>query len=290
MTRNYLISTDLDGTLIDHHSYSFEAALPALQLCKECNVPVILNTSKTLSETRVLQHQLGLTAPVIVENGSALFLSADEFEAQSMDALPLNSEKCKVFGSPRSELLQFIDQVRASYKWQFEGFNDWSVQQVVEQTGLATDDAERARLKLFSEPFVWHDSADALELFTKLCDKHGMQILRGGRFYHLQGQTDKAKPLRWIMDNYDVLFSQDTSGQIDSDSATAPTLICLGDNQNDVAMLNIADLAVCVRSPIANYPELTNTNLVIRTEGYGPVGWTEAVSSILESDHLTATN
>lgn len=51
---NYLVSTDLDGTLLDHHTYSWHAALPALQKCSELAIPVVLNTSKTLAEVEWL--------------------------------------------------------------------------------------------------------------------------------------------------------------------------------------------------------------------------------------------
>jgi len=58
-------------------------------------------------------------------------------------------------------------------------------------------------------------------------------------------------------------------------------LICLGDNHNDVDMLNIADFPVCVRSPIADYPNLSTQKEIIRTTLYGPEGWANAIHSIL---------
>ncbi|MCG8099497.1 MAG: mannosyl-3-phosphoglycerate phosphatase, partial [Candidatus Thiodiazotropha taylori] len=35
----WLVFTDLDGTLLDHHSYDFSPALPALRLLKENQIP-----------------------------------------------------------------------------------------------------------------------------------------------------------------------------------------------------------------------------------------------------------
>jgi len=71
---NYLISTDLDGTLLDHYDYSWSAALPSLQRCRDEGITVILNTSKTFAETHALQQALSLDGPIIVENGSALIM------------------------------------------------------------------------------------------------------------------------------------------------------------------------------------------------------------------------
>jgi len=57
-------------------------------------------------------------------------------------------------------------------------------------------------------------------------------------------------------------------------------VICLGDNHNDVDMLNIADVAVCVKSPVAEIPLIKNQN-IIYTKDYGPVGWNQAVLQLL---------
>ena len=45
-----IVFTDLDGTLLDHDDYSFEAARPALAKLETLNIPVILTTSKTATE------------------------------------------------------------------------------------------------------------------------------------------------------------------------------------------------------------------------------------------------
>lgn len=257
MTNSFIISTDLDGTLLDHHDYSFDAALTAIEVCKERDIPVILNTSKTLSEALSLQKQLELNSPVIVENGSAIVLP--------------NSRKV-VFGADRSEIIKFIDNTRRSYSWEFIGFNDWTVAEIAEQTGLSIDAAELASNKDYSEPFLWNDSEDAFQDFTKRATQNGLSVLKGGRFYHLQGQTDKAKPLVWLMQNHNEALSQ---------LCEKPRLVALGDNKNDIAMLNVADIAVCVRSPVCDFPLIENKGTVIKTEACGPVGWNQAVLQIL---------
>lgn len=43
-----VISTDMDGTLLDHDSYDFASALPFLQQLSAVGIPDILNTSKTV--------------------------------------------------------------------------------------------------------------------------------------------------------------------------------------------------------------------------------------------------
>lgn len=42
-----LVFSDLDGTLLDSHSYDWQPAAPWLSRLREANVPVILCSSKT---------------------------------------------------------------------------------------------------------------------------------------------------------------------------------------------------------------------------------------------------
>ena len=72
MLKNVLIFSDLDGTLLDHHTYSFAPALSMLQKLRSANIPVIPNTSKTFAELTELTQQIGLDGPFIVENGAAV--------------------------------------------------------------------------------------------------------------------------------------------------------------------------------------------------------------------------
>lgn len=284
----YLISTDLDGTLLDHYNYSWEAAQQALKVCLEQKVPVILNTSKTLSEGRKLQEEIGIQAPMIVENGSSLILpliscgrqiDIDYLDKQMLeyDSDDERKEIQVLFGTARYELLQFIDQIRKQYSWQFAGFNDWSIEETVERTDLDKQAAHRAKDKRYSEPLIWNDSKEALSQFTALAAQRDFKLLRGGRFFHLQGNTDKGVPLNWLRENITRLYPllANESGIPD------PELICLGDNHNDVEMLNIADYPVCVRSPVTEFPQLTTEKRVIFTKEEGPKGWNKAVLEII---------
>ena len=53
-----LIFTDLDGTLLDHHTYSFQPAKAAMQALKTFSIPCVINTSKTFVELIALREEL----------------------------------------------------------------------------------------------------------------------------------------------------------------------------------------------------------------------------------------
>ena len=73
-----LVFTDLDGSLMEHESYSIEAARPALDELAARQIPLILNSSKSAAEMTAIQQQLELRHPFICENGAALFRPNEE--------------------------------------------------------------------------------------------------------------------------------------------------------------------------------------------------------------------
>lgn len=273
-----IVSTDLDGTLLDHFDYSWQAARPAVEKLASLKIPIILNTSKTYAEVRALQKELGLSGPFIVENGSALFLPVDDFDWLMTTLLddppvtPVDDFLQVVFGALRPDIVDYIDELRTQHGWDFEGFNDWTVAQIMAYTGLDEESASRAADKMFSEPIKWNDSEPNLSSFIEQLKTRKLGILKGGRFYHVQGQTDKGRPLLWLQ----ALYTSKTG--------TSPQLVCLGDSDNDIQMLNVADHPVCVRSPVSEYPVLQSDKPVFKTTAYGPAGWNEAINAILSTE------
>ena len=69
-----VVFTDLDGTLLDHDSYAWTAAAPALDALKQAGVPLVLASSKTAAEIAALHAELGLgRTPAIVKKGAGLW-------------------------------------------------------------------------------------------------------------------------------------------------------------------------------------------------------------------------
>ena len=54
-----IVVSDLDGTLLDHHDYSFAAILPVLDRMDGAGIPLIINTSKTRAEWLAMRKNFG---------------------------------------------------------------------------------------------------------------------------------------------------------------------------------------------------------------------------------------
>lgn len=250
-----VIVTDLDGTLLDHHTYSYAPAQPALTLIAERGYPLVLNSSKTRAEMLALQAELGLKQPFICENGAAIYLPGDDDWTRH------------AFAAGKDSWLDWIHTLRRQLHFPFAGFSDWSVEQIADITGLSSEKAALAAQREFSEPLLWQGDDQSRLSFEEYIAEKQLRLVRGGRFYSLQGQFDKARAMQWLRDHYR--------------RQQPVTMIALGDSPNDCAMLNAADIAVIIQSPLSATMEVSGPQRVIRTTLPGPEGWQQAMTTIM---------
>ena len=279
-TPSVVVVTDLDGTLLDHDTYSWQPAKPALSRLKEKNIPVIINTSKTYSETLDIVKETAVSPIFICENGSSLFVheSCEELIyqlSQHHTQKPLGNYSQFIFGKPRSSILNTLQSVRKEKSWAFEGFNDWSVTKIIEETGLPYGNAQHAANRHASEPIQWFDTEENLLLFEEHLTQFDLHILKGGRFFHIQGKTNKAKPLQALKSAYIANNNNQKSIKI----------VALGDSHNDIALLNSADIAICIKTSKGKKLDIKNKNVIYTTEK-GPTGWNSAINTLIDNHSI----
>jgi mannosyl-3-phosphoglycerate phosphatase family protein len=268
--KRMMVVTDLDGSLLDER-YSWDAALPALQRLQELKMPLVLNSSKTLSEMRELVNCLGTIAPIVAENGGLIAVHEDAGLLSQEDALVRSGRYLiEVNGLSRDVILAQAHALRAKFDYNFSGFADWSTDQVCEHTGLSRPMAERSLERHATEPILWDDTTERLAEFTAALATEGIRILRGGRFLHLMGIADKADGMRAALD----LYKKQQPG-------TEWLVVSVGDSANDLAMLEAADIAVVI--PHEDGPHIQpDAAQVIHAPAPSTVGWNEAILTIIK--------
>lgn len=243
-----LVFSDLDGTLLRHDDYNWQAAVPGLNRLKEIGAGLILASSKTAVEIVDFQSQWGVTNwPAIVENGAGIL-----WPGQST-------------GSGDTEY-QELRQILAEAPSGFSGFGDMSDQEVADCTGLDLSSATKARQRAFSEPGIWSGPANGLDSFVVYLKTRGVSARRGGRFLTLSFGRTKADAMTEIVDRLKPNMT-----------------IALGDAPNDVEMIEEADQGVIIaNSHGPQVPPLQSESegRILRTELEGPEGWTEAILSL----------
>ena len=97
-----LVVTDLDGSLLDHHSYDYGPAEPAMAALEASGIPLVLASSKTRAEIRALRDALGNRHPYIVENGAAVIFPDGYLPSLPAAATRDGDEWVCAFAPPRA--------------------------------------------------------------------------------------------------------------------------------------------------------------------------------------------
>ncbi len=262
------VFTDLDGSLLDHADYSFDAARPALTRIREEGLPLVFTTSKTRAEVEHLQRQMGLREPFIVENGAALFFP-DDYRPLRIDAGFRRAPYTVIqLGASYGTIRRFIYATRGQIR--IRGFGDMSVREIAERTGLSAAQADLARQREFTEPFLPDPDTDIAAL-EKVATARGLKITRGGRFHHLIGiRQDKGAAVR-------------IAAGIFSKNAGAPiTTIGIGDSANDRSLLASVNIPVVIPQPDGTLLSIGRPE--VRTApAPGSKGWNAVVLGLLET-------
>lgn len=267
-----LVFTDLDGSLLDHYSYDFSPALSAITRLNALQIPWILTSSKTASEILDLRQELGNNHPFIVENGAGIFAPAAIFSQWPSSAY-CGLNQISLGQKNRQNILQILAKIQQQNPFNYLSFSQMTAETLAHYTGLSLSQAIKANDRHFTEPLIWQDTEEALDAFKQAIMAEGLYLNQGGRFYHLSGPGTKGLALKTLAGEYAQLH-QDTV-----------TTLALGDGQNDVPMLEAADAAAIIRSPVNPPPTINHTQQTLTPE-YGPQGWNHAVHNWLDHLHL----
>jgi mannosyl-3-phosphoglycerate phosphatase len=268
MSRHPLVVfTDLDATLLDQATYSFEPARPALDALAKEGIPLVLCTSKTAAETERWRRVLGNAHPFIVENGGAIFVPEGYFGPDVRYERVDGGYGLLEFGRPYADLRRALAAIRETTGQPLRGFGDMTPGEIAERCGFSRDDARLAARRQYDEPFTGADPA----LFGAVAREAaalGLSVVSGGRFHHLFGGNDKGRAVRVLRGLYDAVREPAQSA-------------ALGDSPNDEPMLKEVDIPILVRRPDGSHANFVHLPGLVIAPAAGPEGWREAVLGLL---------
>lgn len=270
--KKIIIFTDLDGTLLDYSTYSFDAALPALQLIKERNIPLVICSSKTRKEIEYYRIKLSNRHPFISENGGGIFIPKGYFKSgvQGTGVNAFDDKNYQVIrlGAQYSDLRKVIEELQKE-GYLIAGFGDMSAGEIRDLTNMTFEEAEMAKERDFDEPFIFQGNNEETQKILNSIKAKGFNYTQG-RFFHILGDSDKGKAVSILIELYkrelgDVLT------------------VAIGDSPNDIPMLEKVACPVIVQKPDGNYNKITIPNLT-KASGIGPNGWNKAVLTCIKKD------
>jgi mannosyl-3-phosphoglycerate phosphatase len=268
MKLKQVIFTDLDGTLLDLETYSYDRALPSIEYLRNQDIPIIFCSAKTMAEQEAYRKELQINDPFIVENGGAIFIPQGYFPFDFKYDKAKDGYLVIELGIPYHRIREVLAQIRDDTGVNFKGFGDMSAEEVASLTSLDLEAAERAKAREYDESVNLELTSDELNRFLNAIQKTGLNYTSGSRYYDVTGPNDKGKATRILID----LFNR-KSGQIKT--------IAIGDSLNDLPMLLAVDIPVLVQKPGGTWEEIDVPRLH-RVKGIGPEGWARAVEEIIE--------
>jgi len=269
-----VVFTDLDGTLLDHDTHSFEAAAGALDLLSRMGIPVVISSSQTQAEIERLQEEMQFRHPFISENGGGLFIPSGYFPFPVPGRRGPSGNHVIAFGRPYGEVVAELHSRATRVGIPVSGFSDMSAEDVARECALPLPRAVLAKQRQYDEPFRILDPDP--EASVRLCRelrRGKLHCTRGGRFHHVAGAVGKGPSASMLKAMY-------------RRSAARPVLtVGLGDGLNDVPLLREVDLPVIVQNRSAGALEqlLRHVPRARVTDGEGPRGWAQAIDDVIRA-------
>lgn len=264
----FVIFTDLDGTLLDHDTYEWTLAEPALKRLEETGTPLVPVSSKTRPEIESLRVELGNRHPFVPENGGAIFIPHDYDLDPPPGAMRKKGYWVVVLGRPAAEIAAAFDRLAA--KIPVRALSRMKTGEVTALTGLTLAQAEAAGNREFGEAFILDDSSVSETRLAEAVRSLGLRLTKGGRFYHLLGGNDKGRAVSILTKMY---------RRRDPGLITA----ALGDSPNDEPMLASVDRPFLVARPDGSHGGIDLAGL-IKVPLPGPAGFNQAVLTLMQGE------
>ena len=265
--RSTVVFSDLDGTLLDARSYTFEAALPGLERLRRAKVPLVICTSKSRAEIEFWRKGLNNHHPYILESGGGIVVPEGYFAPEAVESIPVCKERIGrdillVLGTPYSELRRALCELRDE-GFPVRGVGDMDAREFAELTGLPLEQSRLAKQRAFDEPFTFDGSEARLDELVSSIAVKGLRFSRG-RLYHITGNNDKGQAVRILTQLY-----RSKLGDLFT--------IGLGDSPLDFPMFESVERAVLVQNASGRHDACPDLPGLWRVDGIGPAGWTQAI-------------
>lgn len=259
-----LIFSDLDGTLLDDKTYSFEKAKDALNLIKKLKIPLILTSSKTKKEIEYYRNKLKNKDPFISENGGGIFIPKNYFKKESYF---IEEEKYFIIrlGESYENLRKALKEAKKD-GFNLNGFGDMTLNEIMVLTNLKKKEAIFCKDRYFDEVFLFYGLKKEEKEMIKYFKEKGLKITKG-KYFHLMGKNDKGKAVKVLLKLYKKKY-----GKVFS--------IGLGDSLNDLEMLKSVDLPVLIKKENGSYENI-NLKKMIKSSFSGSKGFNEVLLKIL---------
>ncbi len=269
-----IVFTDLDGTLLDHQTYDYSPARPALAQLKEKNIPLVVCTSRTAAEVLPFRAEIENEDPFIVENGGGIYIPNSYFSTIPFETSQVDHFLVISLGRPCAELQEALARISDENGLVVESFLQMTASELAERSGLSLPQAARSLQREFDLPFRILSQHYSRKQLEEEVQRFGLRLTQGGRFFHLSEDGEKGEAVAQLLE----LYQLNHGGPVQS--------IGLGDSHNDLSMLREVHIPVIIPNPHSMAPLSDELPAAQRAHAPGPRGWNDVVLSFLVEERM----
>ena len=265
-TAGLLIASDVDGTLLDEQGQlpctpaQLRSAIHTVST-RVARCTIALASSRTLRELVVLQRAIGIPGPCIAEDGAVLAVDGPSGGAQIVHH-GRRALHVQQFGRAAHELRHIMRNAPAVAS------TDAANRSRAERAslGMGTAGAVRRGLDMREYSLLLdpsHVSDRDYRSLHSAVESNALHLRRGGKWLTLSDTPGKGPALLALREHLTAYNF-------------APTLVAIGNEENDISLLKVADLAFVIRNPHRGpHPALAAIPHAVVLDTEGPGGWLE---------------
>tara|TARA_Y100000816_G_scaffold114767_1_gene80349 strand:- start:1157 stop:1960 length:804 start_codon:yes stop_codon:yes gene_type:complete len=259
--KQIIIFTDLDGTLLNKDTFNFDEIESYFRKLLLEGIKIIPNTSKTEAELSDFNKQYNLNLSFIAENGSSI---------HGLNLINANLPQKISLSKP-------VDQINEIYnlhtpfelKKKVIFISKLNTNEQKKIFGLPLTKIKLAMKRKYSIPIQFNGTEVEKNQFTKIINDAGLSIQTGGRLMNICDKVNKSMALIKTLE------------AIRSEIKNEITTIGVGDNQNDLEMLNVTDYSCLVKNDNFDSSLINKDNLIKSSEP-SPQGWADVIKTAIQ--------
>gem|GEM_PF-2416808 len=269
-----IVFTGLDGSLIQAAAADAPEILPALELLRSRDIPLILTTIRPAAEALPLAQGLDGSDPLIVEHGAAIYVPKGALKLDLQHQRVEQGYLIIEIGLGRGDLVGHLVHLREEFNFLLWGYSELTPEQAAEMGATLTGDDLRAAQPLeYMEPVVYlGPESELIRVQEELENRQLRWTPLDGRIF-VTGDHDPGIAVRLLIQFYREAFP-------DRDVKS----IGLGDSILDAAMLHAVDQPVLVRRPDGGFDQRVGRRGLLFTKHSDGQGWSQAVIALVTHD------
>ncbi|SNR94690.1 hypothetical protein SAMN05446037_100220 [Anaerovirgula multivorans] len=249
-----LLATDMDGTLLMNNKVLSQENIEALKRAKNQGVEIVICTGRPYPNVKPYLEQLGFDCWVITNNGAVIrnkegkIISAVYMKPKALEEAIVLLQKENIYFHVSDEKYTYIKSYRERIK---------NIQRLILQTGVSN-----LKAHLLSTWFVFFNGSHKKVNFSSFIRDGGKAasiFILSKCQQQLQNISKKLKDIKAIditssgYDNVEVLDENATKGKALQQLAKVlninqEAIIAVGDNYNDLSMIEYAGLGVAMNN------------------------------------------